>query len=106
MKWYRENRGLNKKMENCKNCGKLLKYNQTDFCSEECQKRYRAAEIRMESHLKDERRLQMCGIDKLRFAILKQAKEDGVLDRFMKKKHFYQLYPELTPDQLRKGESI
>lgn len=97
--WWREHRRRNKKMEHCKNCGRILKYSQKVFCSEECQERYEA-DLESDS-------LQMAGINRLRFAILKQAKADGVLERFIKKEHFYQLYPELTPDILKsKGETL
>ena len=46
------------------------------------------------------------GYESLRFAILKQAKRDGALDRFVRTESFYQLFPELTPEQIKmKGET-
>lgn len=94
----RKQRGKSSKPEFCKLCGKVIMYHRRDYCSDYCRERARVV-----LH----HNYQIAGINKLRFAILKQAKADGVLDRFIKKEHFYQLYPELTPDILKsKGETL
>ena len=86
---YYRRRHTGEEARHCLKCGKLLKYGARLYCHK-CQK--------------EERNLY--NYNKLRFAIIKQAKEDGALERFMKTRQFYQLYPELTPDQLKtKGET-
>lgn len=86
-------KGLNVPLAWCKNCGRILKNRQREYCCPECR------ELRRKFYL------QPAGANKLRLAILRQAKWDGVLERWSKTPAFYQLYPELTPDQMRKGDT-
>jgi len=85
--------------EHCENCGKILKYKQKRFCSEFCEKRYHWHQIRGS-------KLNIEGCARLRMAIVKQAKWDGCLETFVKRPCFYQLFPEITPEQVKlKGET-
>lgn len=70
----------------------MIKYHRTEYCSDECRRRF------------EKREYQIAGINALRLAAIQQAKKDGALKRWIKQKSFYQLFPEFTPDQLRKGE--
>lgn len=86
--WSRKQKGITE-VEHCENCGRMLKWNQKRFCCEECEQRKKPMQI-------------IDGCARLRMAIIKQAKEDDALDRFIRSPQFYQLFPELTPDQLMK----
>lgn len=83
------------KIRHCEGCGKVLTYSArgATYCSSECRDRRREA-------------LQPAGINALRLAVLKQAKHDGALGRWSKTPSFYKMFPELTPDMMRKGEAI
>lgn len=77
-------------IRHCAGCGKVLTYSArgATYCSSECRDRKR-------------KELQPAGINALRFAALKQAKRDGVLKQWMASPSFYELYPELTPEQTK-----
>lgn len=84
----RRKRGDFSKPEFCKNCGKILQWRRKDYCSPECRGRREHPEY------------QIAGINALRFAALRQAKKDKALKQWMQRKSFYELFPELTPEQL------
>lgn len=88
LRWKRKQQGQT--IEHCRNCGRALRYNQKDYCSEFCRKRGQKTELSIE------------GINALRMAAIKQARIDGALERWMTTEQFYQLFPELTPDQMKK----
>lgn len=88
----RKRRGNTKPPEFCRNCGRVIQYHRTGYCSDECRSRSERPEYSME------------GINALRFAALKQAKKEGWLRSWMKRPSFYELFPELTPDQLGGGK--
>lgn len=90
--WQRRKNGTDIPVAHCKNCGRLLKWTQKEFCSPECKHRAERGELQIE------------GINALRFAAIQQAKKDGALRRWMQRDCFYDMFPELCPDQLRKGE--
>lgn len=79
-------------VDHCRNCGRVLMWHKKDYCSDECRKRSERPVYSME------------GINALRFAALKQAKKEGRLRSWMKRPSFYELFPELTPDQLGGGK--
>ena len=90
--WSRKKKGVTE-VEHCENCGRVLKWRQKRFCCEECERNARKLFLPQEC------------MNALRFAILSRAKSDRQLDNFIRTPQFYQLFPELTPDQFKKGET-
>lgn len=89
LEYQRKKRG-GPPIRHCAGCGKVLTYSArgATYCSSECRDRKR-------------KELQPAGINALRFAALKQAQRDGVLKQWMASPSFYELYPELTPEQTK-----
>ena len=78
----------------CKNCGRILKFNQREYCCKECE---------------DRRKGTKQNYNKLRLAIVKQAKEDHALDLMCRTGAMYQLFPGTDPEYIKrlitKGET-
>lgn len=97
MMYSRRQRGKPSEPELCKVCGKVIMYHRHNYCSDYCQERDRV----LTHH-----DYQIAGINMLRLAVLRQAKHDGALARWSRTPSFYKMFPEITPDMMRKGEAI
>ena len=77
----------------CKNCGRVLKFQQKDYCCEWCRKR----DARLNGHY-----------GPLVYAIIRQAVEDRAVDFMFRTGSIYQLLPGCDPEYLQrimKGET-
>lgn len=78
-------KGLKVPLAWCKNCGRILKNSQRDYCSPECRARHGVT---------------YNGYNALRLAILRQAAREGRLKRWAHTESFQKLFPEIDPEYI------
>lgn len=78
-------KGLNVPLAWCKNCGRILKNRQREYCCPECKARHGVT---------------YNGYNALRLAILRQAAREGRLKRWAHTESFQKLFPEIDPEYI------